>query len=253
MSLFRQSLRPNRCIVSLSKRTNVTMIPSFTQRGVCVNIVTKGDRSHYRLRSQNHFNQDLAAFIPSHQRYNMVTVTKTSTSSPNVEMSQTVSSKSSSSTMKNDSDNDNHSQTLASIQDNNSVIITPSAIQQIHHLAKKRRPDDPSIVFLRVYVDAGGCSGFQYKFELEQKDNVDTPIDPDEDVIFQVSLSDGSLPCTVVIDNGSLEYIQGSTIDFVREMVKSSFAVVDNPQSESACGCGSSFALKNFEQNPALD
>jgi len=43
--------------------------------------------------------------------------------------------------------------------------------------------------------------------------------------------------------------LRGSKIDYVEEMIRSSFAVVDNPNSESACGCGSSFAMKNFEAN----
>ena len=57
----------------------------------------------------------------------------------------------------------------------------------------------------------------------------------------------------MVVDQTSLELLRGSTIDYVQEMIRSSFAVVNNPQSESACGCGSSFAVKNFESNPAMD
>lgn len=57
----------------------------------------------------------------------------------------------------------------------------------------------------------------------------------------------------VVVDPDSFELVRGATVDYVQEMIKSSFAVVNNPQSESACGCGSSFAIKNFTANPAID
>mmetsp|Transcript_21321 Transcript_21321/g.26191 ORF Transcript_21321/g.26191 Transcript_21321/m.26191 type:complete len:227 (-) Transcript_21321:179-859(-) len=171
----------------------------------------------------------------------MVTVTKSSASSPVVEI------------MQNSSNEVSNTFNVEINQDNDSVKITASAIQQINHLSKQRRPDDPSAVYLRVYVDAGGCSGFQYKFELEQKDDDETPIDPDEDVVINASLPDGSLEAMIVIDESSLEYIKGSTVDFVKEMIRSSFAVLSNPQSESACGCGTSFAVKNFEANPAID
>ena len=57
----------------------------------------------------------------------------------------------------------------------------------------------------------------------------------------------------MVVDKGSYELIKGATIDYQQEMIKSSFAIINNPQSEKACGCGSSFAVKNFSQNPALD
>jgi len=125
-------------------------------------------------------------------------------------------------------------------------MITASAVQQIHHLANAKRPDAPANLYLRVYVDAGGCSGFEYKFELEFKDDDETLIDPDEDVVIRASMADGTLPIEVVVDRPSLELIKGCTVDFVREMIRSSFTILDNPQSESACGCGSSFAVKNF-------
>jgi len=136
------------------------------------------------------------------------------------------------------------------------VNITSSCASRIRQLASKR--PNPDAMYLRLYVDAGGCSGFQYKFLLLSEDDSadqhspnddeeDGAIDPEEDVVFE---KDGM---RVVIDHTSLELLQGSTIDYVQEMIRSSFAVVGNPQSESACGCGSSFAVKNFESNPALD
>jgi len=132
------------------------------------------------------------------------------------------------------------------VQSNDSITITASAVRQIQQIAKRKRPDSPSDLYLRLYVDAGGCSGFEYKFEVEFKDDAETEIDLEEDVVIQASIDDGSAGVEVVVDESSLEYIKGSTVDFVNEMVRSTFVVVDNPHSESACGCGSSFAVKNF-------
>lgn len=100
---------------------------------------------------------------------------------------------------------------------------------RLHELGRKR-----SGVVLRVSVDGGGCSGFQYQFELEDP-NKDTNAD-------DVRISkDGA---TVIIDSLSLEYINGSTVDYTQEMISSSFQIVDNPNSESSCGCGVSFSPK---------
>jgi iron-sulfur cluster assembly 2 len=85
--------------------------------------------------------------------------------------------------------------------------------------------------FLRLRVDGGGCSGFQYKFELDSASQ-------DDDVLFEKA------GAKLVIDETSLDMVRGSTIDFVEEMISSTFQVLSNPQSESSCGCGSSFAPK---------
>jgi len=85
-----------------------------------------------------------------------------------------------------------------------------------------------------VQVDSGGCSGFQYAFEMDNEKD-------EEDVVFA---RDGA---AVVVDPASLQFIKGATIDFEQELIRSAFAIVNNPQSESACGCGSSFAVKNFD------
>ena len=126
--------------------------------------------------------------------------------------------------------------------DHQQVQITASCWNRIHQLViSKQYPN----LYLRVFVDAGGCSGFSYQFELDE-----TELAPD-DVVFTSPTT--TTQDRLVIDEASLEMLQGSTIDYVQEMIKSSFQVMDNPQSESACGCGSSFALKNFTANPAID
>jgi iron-sulfur cluster assembly accessory protein len=79
----------------------------------------------------------------------------------------------------------------------------------------------------------------RYKFTIE---SAVAPTDED-DLVFS---RDG---CDVVVDDSSIEFVRGATVDFEEEMIRSAFVVSHNPNSESACGCGSSFALKNFEEN----
>lgn len=127
--------------------------------------------------------------------------------------------------------------------------ITNSCWKRIQQLAGKKNKSLTEL-YLRIFVDAGGCSGFTYKFELEDDNIESTSINREEDIIFTNSDCNDA---RVVVDMGSYELLQGSTIDYVQEMIKSTFEVKSNPQSESACGCGSSFALKTFSKNPALD
>jgi iron-sulfur cluster insertion protein len=84
-------------------------------------------------------------------------------------------------------------------------------------------------VKLRVSVSGGGCSGFQYGFALDDKDD-------EGDVLVE---RDGA---AVVVDGMSLMYVLGAEIDFVEDLSGSYFRV-KNPNAASSCGCGSSFAI----------
>ncbi|NXJ31958.1 ISCA2 protein, partial [Ciconia maguari] len=85
--------------------------------------------------------------------------------------------------------------------------------------------------FLRLQVEGGGCSGFQYKFSL------DTVINPDD----RQGQRGGA---RVVVDVDSLAFVKGSMVDFSQELIRSSFQVVSNPQAEKGCSCGTSFSVK---------
>ena len=82
---------------------------------------------------------------------------------------------------------------------------------------------------LRVAVLAGGCSGFQYRFELDDQAQPD-------DLIIERG------PARVVVDSASLDLLSGSELDYTDELMGSHFAV-RNPNAKSACGCGTSFAI----------
>jgi iron-sulfur cluster assembly accessory protein len=103
--------------------------------------------------------------------------------------------------------------------------VTDRAAQRISRILKGEAA--PSV--LRVSVEGGGCSGFQYRFEIERGGTA-------EDLVIE---RDGA---TVVIDPISLQYLAGSKLDFVDDLIGASFQVV-NPNATASCGCGTSFAL----------
>ena len=82
---------------------------------------------------------------------------------------------------------------------------------------------------LRVSVEGGGCSGFQYKFDL-------VPDAADDDTMLERA------GAKVVIDQVSLGFLAGSEIDFVDDLIGASFRV-NNPKATASCGCGTSFSL----------
>ena len=106
------------------------------------------------------------------------------------------------------------------------VAVSESAARRVAALiAAEGRPG----VKLRVSVSGGGCSGFQYGFALDDKDD-------EGDVLVE---RDGA---AVVVDGMSLMYVLGGEIDFVEDLSGSYFRV-KNPNAASSCGCGSSFAI----------
>jgi len=109
--------------------------------------------------------------------------------------------------------------------DHQSVTVSERAARRIAEIIA-REPDKP---LLRVSVEGGGCSGFQYKFDLVGASEAD-------DVVIERA------GARVLIDQVSLEYLAGSEIDFVDDLIGSSFKVI-NPNATASCGCGTSFSI----------
>ncbi len=106
----------------------------------------------------------------------------------------------------------------------NSVTLTNSALERIREIKSKENNQEK---FLRVSISGGGCSGFQYIFELDDKRRED-----DLEIEKNIALTDET----------SLPFLSGAEIDFVKELGASYFKV-NNPNAKASCGCGSSFAI----------
>ncbi len=101
------------------------------------------------------------------------------------------------------------------------IQFTNEALKQIEKIVLENGPKK----YFRISVQGGGCSGFKYNFTFDDKIARD-------DVVFNKTL----------IDNASLDIINGSVIDFKKEMIGDSF-VINNPKASSSCGCGLSFSV----------
>ena len=106
-----------------------------------------------------------------------------------------------------------------------SVTISESAAQRIGEILKS----EPEGAMLRVSVEGGGCSGFQYKFDIA-RDRAD-----DDLVLTRAG-------AVVLIDPVSVDYMAGSQIDFVDDLIGQSFKI-NNPNATASCGCGTSFSI----------
>lgn len=105
------------------------------------------------------------------------------------------------------------------------ISVTDAVFKQLSAILASEGSDK----MLRVAVLGGGCSGFQYKFDLETTQN-------DDDIVIE---KDGN---RVVIDSVSQPFLEGAVIDYKDELIGAHFAI-ENPNATSSCGCGTSFSM----------
>lgn len=104
--------------------------------------------------------------------------------------------------------------------------MSPNAVKKINQLlAEENNPD----LKLRIFVQGGGCSGFQYGFTFDETQNEDD---------FLLELDGAKL----LVDSMSGQYLQEAEIDYTESLAGSQFSI-KNPQAKTTCGCGSSFAV----------
>ena len=106
------------------------------------------------------------------------------------------------------------------------VVLTDRAAKRVARILSK----EPEGTVLRISVAGGGCSGFQYEYNLVQEKP------GSDDVVLQTG------DATVLIDQMSLEFMGGSEIDFVDDLIGQAFQI-RNPNAVASCGCGTSFAV----------
>ena len=105
------------------------------------------------------------------------------------------------------------------------ITVSERAAKRIGEILK----GEPAGTMLRVSVEGGGCSGFQYKFDMERAKAADDLVISRDNAV-------------VLIDPVSVNYMAGSEIDFVDDLIGASFKV-NNPNVTASCGCGTSFSL----------
>ena len=107
----------------------------------------------------------------------------------------------------------------------NDIIITDRAARRIGEILA----GEPTGSMLRISVNGGGCSGFQYGFDVDQTRQ-------DDDLLLERH------GASVLVDETSLGFLKGSVVDFVDDLIGQSFKI-ENPQATASCGCGTSFSM----------
>jgi iron-sulfur cluster insertion protein len=115
---------------------------------------------------------------------------------------------------------------MSEVTSERQIVITDSAARRIAALKAQEEAGD---AFLRIAVSGGGCSGFQYGLTFDEETNPD-------DLVFE----HGGV--RVVVDEVSLDLLNGAEIDFVEDLMGASFQI-RNPNAASSCGCGNSFSI----------
>ena len=124
--------------------------------------------------------------------------------------------------------------TLAETTEVKALDLTPSAAEAVKSLLEKR---DLEGYALRVYVQGGGCSGFQYGMALDNNFR-------EEDTVVEAH------GAKVVVDEISIGYMRGASIDYVEDVMGSGFKI-ENPNALSSCGCGTSFEAQSGGGSPS--
>ena len=106
------------------------------------------------------------------------------------------------------------------------LVFTEQAADKVKELSAR---EENTGSMLRVYIQGGGCSGFQYGFALEEQENQD-------DTVVE---TDG---VKLLVDPMSFQYLMGAAIDYLEDLQGARF-VINNPNATTTCGCGSSFGI----------
>ncbi|GAV82982.1 Fe-S_biosyn domain-containing protein [Cephalotus follicularis] len=121
----------------------------------------------------------------------------------------------------------NSSQSTSNAHD--TIHLTHNCVRRMKELQTSEASAEEKL--LRLSVETGGCSGFQYVFNLDDKTNEDDRVFEKEGI-------------KLVVDNISYDLVKGATVDYVEELIRSAFLVTENPSAVQGCSCKSSFMVK---------